>query len=129
MKASTRDPGAVHPKPVNNPPRGLAAIAAVQPVLLKSLGIDRSGTQRPEARQVRAARALLDWGEAETAKAAGITVAALSKIERGVAPLHKKTMACLCAAFSTAGVVLLHSGDGPDDGVGVRLRRDRKTEP
>lgn len=71
--------------------------------------------------QVRAARALLEWEQADLAKAAGVSLPTVHRMER-LGP-HRCTLSNLLKvqnALKSAGVIFL-----PDDGegLGVRLRK------
>lgn len=66
------------------------------------------------------ARAAVGWGVRERAKAAGVSVDTVSRLERGE-ELMPRTVAAIRAALEQAGVIFIASnGDGP----GVRLRKD-----
>ena len=75
-----------------------------------------------EARQIRAARALLDWGQEKLAAAAIMSVASVKRLERG-ANTHAATVAAVQKALELAGVVFLEPGDIRDGGPGVRLKK------
>jgi transcriptional regulator with XRE-family HTH domain len=65
------------------------------------------------------ARAALDWGVLELAKAADVSTQTIVRLERGEA-LRSATLTRIRSAFEKAGVVfLLENGEGP----GVRLSR------
>lgn len=68
-------------------------------------------------RQIRAARALLDWSQGDLARRAGVSLRALSNIESGHAMPRADTQLYLQQALEKAGVDFL-SGDG------VRLRSE-----
>jgi transcriptional regulator with XRE-family HTH domain len=72
---------------------------------------------------LRAARALLSWHQEDLAKAAGIGLATIQRLERGegILAAHVSTMAKLKAALEKAGIRFID----PDEngGIGVRLRR------
>lgn len=73
-----------------------------------------------DPRQLRAARALADWEQSDLAEAAGVSIATIRKIEQGATGVRPATEARIVAAFEQGGVRLIP--DGPDGGVGVRLR-------
>jgi transcriptional regulator with XRE-family HTH domain len=77
------------------------------------------------AGQIRAARALLGWYQAELAQKSGISEYTLKNLERGVSDPRSSTLAKLQQAFEKAGVVFLDPGDVRDGGEGVRLKRPR----
>lgn len=70
------------------------------------------------AAQIRAARGLLRWKQAELAAAAGLSLTALNNIEREAADPKASTLAAIQRALETAGVEFL-------DDHGVRLRHAR----
>lgn len=71
------------------------------------------------AAQIRAARGLIRWKQAELAAAAGLSLTALNNIEREAADPKASTLAALKRALEQAGVVFLAENGG---GAGVRLR-------
>lgn len=73
-----------------------------------------------EPRIMRAARALLEWEQSDLAKAAGLSIATIRKIEQGRAPVREATANEIKAAFDKAGLQLIL--DGPSGGIGVRLK-------
>jgi DNA-binding XRE family transcriptional regulator len=78
------------------------------------------------AGQIRAARALIGWKQAELAKAAGISEISVKNIEREATDPRSSTVAAIQAAFEKAGVVFLEPGDVRDGGEGVRLKKSEK---
>jgi len=62
--------------------------------------------------QIRAARSLLDWKQSDLAKAAGLSLKALSNIEQGLAEPRVSTLQTIEAALREAGVEFL-----PNNGV------------
>jgi len=68
------------------------------------------------APQIRAARALLDWSQAELVRAARLTPAALSRLETGLAKGRSHTLERLEETLTQAGIEFL-------EGEGVRFRR------
>jgi transcriptional regulator with XRE-family HTH domain len=72
------------------------------------------------AAQVRAARALLDWSQADLAAKAGVSTTAINGIERGKADPRVSTLTALRRALEEAGIEFL-----PDEG--VRRRREAAT--
>jgi transcriptional regulator with XRE-family HTH domain len=79
------------------------------------------GSNGASGRQVKAARALLGWSQAELARAAGVSVAAISQLETtgGNDTIHSKLMSKLRQAAELAGVEFIEKSGG---GEGVRLR-------
>jgi len=67
------------------------------------------------ARQIKAARALLDWSQEDLTKASGLSIATIRKLELGHISPRGKTMHCLRQALENAGLEFLE----PD---GVRHR-------
>lgn len=65
--------------------------------------------------QIRAARALLDWNQADLAKAAAISKPALANLERGTAQPRMETLNAITRALEDGGIEFT-------DGPGVRLR-------
>jgi transcriptional regulator with XRE-family HTH domain len=79
-----------------------------------------------EAAQVRAARALVDWSQAELANAAGLHVAVIELIETGGGnKVPAEDIAKMRAALEAAGVAFIPENGG---GAGVRLRKGRESE-
>ncbi len=67
------------------------------------------------ARQIKAARALLDWSQEHLAKAADLSVATIRQMELGHISSRGKTNGALRAAFESAGLEFIEPS-------GVRLR-------
>lgn len=74
-------------------------------------------------RQIRAARAMLDVRQRDLAEAAGISLATLNNIERGIADPRSSTLAAIERALRAAGV------DLSDDGVSEEVRLHRLSRP
>ena len=72
--------------------------------------------------QLKAARALIGWSQAQVAEAAGLSVPTVKRAE-GQAALSASTeaIAAIRSALEAAGVEFI-ADDG--EGVGVRLRKD-----
>lgn len=70
-----------------------------------------------EARQIRAARALLDWTRDDLARASGLSVPALTQIEGAHRVARSSSMDKIRAALEAAGVVFT-------DSMGVKMRSD-----
>ncbi len=64
--------------------------------------------------QIKAARALLGWSQADLAKRCGYSLPAINNIERGIALARPETMADIQQAFELSGVQFI-------DGPGVRI--------
>ena len=73
--------------------------------------------------QIRAARALLGWTQAELAAAAGIGVVAVKLFERGRSDPRSSTVAKIEQALDAAGVIFFDAGENRDGGPGLRLKR------
>lgn len=69
-------------------------------------------------RQIRAARALLDWSQQELADRAIISLNALARLERGVVDPRASTLSAVEKALTKAGIEFLAASD---KGEGVRL--------
>lgn len=67
--------------------------------------------------QIKAARALLGWGQAELAKAARISLPALGNLERGAVMPRLRTLELIRQALEEAGIEFI-------DGPGVRKQRE-----
>ena len=77
------------------------------------------------AAQVRAARALLDMDQRELAKAAGLSVPTIQRMEasRGVVRAHVDSLMKLMTALEAAGVELINEGVvSQGGGRGVRMK-------
>ncbi len=59
---------------------------------------------------VKAARALLDWQQADLARAAGLSVNAIAGFEQGGVGTRKKTLATIRAALEEAGIEFISGG-------------------
>jgi transcriptional regulator with XRE-family HTH domain len=74
-----------------------------------------TGLELKKGNQIAAARALLGWDQKDIAERVGVTVAAISKIEKGDSKGKSVTLEKIHAAFEGAGVEFTKSG--------VRLER------
>lgn len=70
--------------------------------------------------QLRAARALIDWTREDLAKASGVTVRTIARVESSQNAPREATLAALCTALEDAGVEFIPGNGG---GRGVRLAR------
>jgi transcriptional regulator with XRE-family HTH domain len=70
--------------------------------------------------QVRAARALLDWNQADLAAAAEISLPTVKRYEAGMRTPIPPILAAIRRALETAGIEFVPPKSGK--GVGVRLR-------
>lgn len=73
--------------------------------------------------QIRGARALLGWNQADLTMASGIAVSSVRDIEGEMTRPSPRTIIALRKAFEDAGIILLAPGDVPEGRVGVRLRK------
>ena len=73
-------------------------------------------------RQIKAARALLDWSQARLSEEAGVSIPTIKRLEAQDGPIRgrEETGSKLCQALERAGIEFLEeNGSGP----GVRLRK------
>lgn len=70
-----------------------------------------------EPRQIRAARALLNWSQGDLAKASGIAVSSIKNIENNLTIARKDSLAQIKEAFEMSGIEFLPNS-------GVRMRTD-----
>jgi transcriptional regulator with XRE-family HTH domain len=77
-----------------------------------------------QGRQIRAARALLGWTQAELAKAAGVSQASVQRAEatNGVPNIRAPVLLAIETALARAGIEFV------DNGIGVRLRNTLSTD-
>lgn len=68
--------------------------------------------------QIRAARALIDWTREDLAKASGVTIRTLARIEGAQTIPRQTTLKALYSALEAAGVEFIPGNGG---GPGVRL--------
>jgi transcriptional regulator with XRE-family HTH domain len=75
-----------------------------------------------QSAQLRAARALLGWRQEDLAKASGVGLATVARIEqgKGVVQGNFSTIVKLQQALERAGISFI---DDPTGGIGVRLFR------
>jgi transcriptional regulator with XRE-family HTH domain len=81
------------------------------------------------AAQIRAARALIGWKQADLAAKSGVAEISIKNIERGATDPRSSTLNAIQAAFEKGGVVFLDSGDTRDGGAGVRLKKADGPKP
>jgi len=67
--------------------------------------------------QIKAARSLLGWGQADLASASGISLPAIGNLERGAVTPRQRTLKAIQTALETAGIEFI-------EGPGVRLQRE-----
>ena len=70
--------------------------------------------------QSRAARAFLQWSQAELEKKTGVCIRTIRNFEGEVRQPHEHTMAAICNAFETHGVEFLPQDSG---GEGVQFKK------
>lgn len=76
---------------------------------------------RPDAAQIRGARAMLGWSMADLASAANVSVSTVKRIEvEAYGVVADATWAIVQRALEAAGVTFLREDR---DGIGLRLRR------
>jgi transcriptional regulator with XRE-family HTH domain len=73
------------------------------------------------AGQCRAARALLNWSQAELVVRSGVSQAALANFERGASTPYPRTLRDLVETFEKAGIEFL-ADEGAVGGLGVRFK-------
>ncbi len=74
--------------------------------------------------QIRAARALLGWKQADLAERAGISEVSIKNIERGATDARASTLGKVQAAIEEAGIEIIPSdGASISGGPGVRVRK------
>lgn len=71
--------------------------------------------------QCRAARALLDWVQADLVRQSGISHKSVADFERGLTKPHGRTLAMLTATLEAAGIEFIPRG--------VRMRAAKRTPP
>src|SRR5262245_42908457 len=74
---------------------------------------------------IRAARALLRWEQRDLARASGVSLPTIKRLEGapGVLAAHSSTVTALRRAFESAGIEFTNGS-----GLGVRLKADTKSE-
>jgi predicted transcriptional regulator len=73
--------------------------------------------------QIRAARALVGWTQADLAKASGVSEVAIKNLERQATDPRVSTINSIQQAFDAAGIIFLDAGDIRHSGPGVRLKK------
>jgi transcriptional regulator with XRE-family HTH domain len=71
-------------------------------------------------RQSKAARALLDWSQADLSERSGVKIGTVKDFESARHVLNSKAMGAIVQAFQEAGLVLIF--DDASGGAGVRYR-------
>lgn len=74
-------------------------------------------------RQIKAARALLDWSQSDMAAASGVSEPTIKRLEAAVGDLGGRadTIDKIVTALESAGVVFIETGDTAQ-GIGVTVR-------
>lgn len=83
---------------------------------------EETGPELITTRQVKAARALLDWSQADLARAADVSEPTLARLEAedGTLGGRRRTSDKLRSALERAGIEFISESDG---GIGVRFRK------
>ena len=84
--------------------------------------MDKKSILKVSIRQIKAARALLDWSQDDLAKAAEVSIPTIKRLEALDGPLggRGETAERIVGAIRSAGVEFIDENGG---GQGVRLRR------
>ena len=84
-------------------------------------------TPKISTRQMKAARALLEWSQRELAAASGLSAPTIKRLESQTGELKGRgdTVGRIVAALESAGVEFIPENGG---GFGVRLRKGREPE-
>lgn len=72
--------------------------------------------------QIRAARAMLGWSQADLFEASGVSAITIYKIESKTTHPLADTLDKIERAFAEAGVLFLEPGVNRDGGAGVRMK-------
>mgnify|MGYP003668838884 CR=1 FL=1 len=73
--------------------------------------------------QCRAARALLNWAQADLAKDAQVASKTISDFEKGARIPRPENLVAIKTAFEATGVIFQDEGETTTGGVGVRLKK------
>ena len=76
-------------------------------------------------RQIKAARSMLDWSQADLAAKSGVSEPTIKRLEAAKGDEiggRDQTASAIRGALEAAGVVFLAEGDVSEGGPGVRLR-------
>lgn len=81
--------------------------------------------QKVSIRQVKAARALLDWSQADLARLSGVSEPTIKRLEAQDGELGGRagTAKAILQALETAGIAFLTEGQSAAGGPGVRLTK------
>lgn len=91
--------------------------------MIDAIGTAPYGAAMITPAQIRAARALIGWRQADLAERSGVSEISIKNIERGATDAKASTLSAIQDAFRKAGVVILEPGDMRPGGAGVRLER------
>jgi transcriptional regulator with XRE-family HTH domain len=91
-------------------------------ILKVSIDMSPKSILKVSIRQIKAARALLDWSQDELAKAASVSIPTIKRLEASDGPLggRNETGDRIRMALQLAGVEFIEENGG---GPGVRLRK------
>jgi len=89
----------------------------IERLYYKNVSVTRNLTNHTDISvdQLRAARSLLNWSQAELSKKSGYALATINNIERGLYQAHSATLNNIVQTFEEAGVQFI-------DGPGVRIQ-------
>lgn len=73
-----------------------------------------------EGKQIRAARALLDWSRDDLIAKSGVSPSALLRLENGLADSRGSTLNRIVKALTNEGIEFISQADG---GVGVLIKQ------
>lgn len=76
--------------------------------------------------QIRAARALLRWGQSDLAEESGVSLPTIKRLEgvRGVVSANRVTILAISRALEAAGIEFIaENGPSVGTGPGVRLKK------
>ena len=81
-----------------------------------------TGTGMITPAQIRAARALLGWKQADVAAHSGVSLMSIKNIERGATDPRSSTLRAIQSALESGGIIFLETGSTREGGPGVRLK-------
>ena len=97
---------------------------------IRLVAVNRNSINSPEPklvtiRQIKAARALLGWSQADLAEKSGVSEPTIARLESADGELGGRELTAerIRAAIEAAGIVFIESDGG---GAGVRLRKPRR---
>ena len=91
----------------------------IERLFYKNVALTRSLPSKGEVSvdQLKAARSLLNWSQADLAKKSGYSLPTINNIERGLYEAHSATINDIIQTFEQAGIQFI-------DGPGVKMERD-----